>query len=87
MKRIFIWTIAGAALLYGADVAWVAIRGERAYGRMEVSLLLAVPQKGSRVEYIPGGTETRACVYALFPQRGFTPCWYVARHKRQEVDY
>ena len=44
--------------------------------------LLAIPQKGNRVEYAldaisPWASEP--CVHSIFPHFGYTPCWYVNR--------
>ena len=44
--------------------------------------LLAIPQKGNRVEYTldaTSPTETDPCVHSLFPHFGYTPCWYIER--------
>lgn len=44
--------------------------------------LLAIPQKGNRVEYALDAQSpmmTEACVHSLFPHEGYTPCWYVTR--------
>ena len=44
--------------------------------------LLAIPQKGNRVEYTLDAvspTESDSCVHSLFPHFGYTPCWYINR--------
>lgn len=44
--------------------------------------LLAIPQKGNRVEYALDAQSpmvSTPCVHALFPHSGYLPCWYVAR--------
>ena len=56
-------------------------------GTVKVRVLLAVPQKGGRTEYIPGDTETKTCVHSLFPQLGLQPCWYAERHTRKQINY
>ncbi len=78
------------ALLYAADGAWVWLRttGRRLPTRtVQVHVMLSVPQKNNRVEFIPGGTETQLCLSSIFPHSGLAPCWYVERHTRREVDY
>lgn len=77
-------------LAYGADAAWLSLRttDHRLPTRsVQVHVLLVVPQKGNKVEYIPGGTRTESCVPAIFPHAGLSPCWYLERHTRREVDY
>jgi hypothetical protein len=87
MKRILVGIGLSAVLIYGVDALWVELRGTRAFGTVEVRVLLDVPEKGNRVEYIPGGTETHRCVYSAFPQRGLTPCWWEERHRRREITF
>ncbi|MBZ5643959.1 MAG: hypothetical protein LAO19_14450 [Acidobacteriia bacterium] len=44
--------------------------------------LLAIPQKGNRVEYALDAQSpmmTEPCVHSLFPHDGYSPCWYVTR--------
>jgi hypothetical protein len=44
--------------------------------------VLAIPQKGNRVEYAldaQSPMETQTCVHSLFPHFGYTPCWYLNR--------
>jgi len=44
--------------------------------------VLAIPQKGNRVEYALDAIDPIAsepCVHSLFPHFGYTPCWYVNR--------
>ncbi len=82
----------GAALVlaYAADAAWVAARthDNRPPTRtVQVHLLLKVPQKGNRIEFISGGTRAVPCLESLFPHSGLTPCWYAERHTRREIDY
>lgn len=44
--------------------------------------LLAIPQKGNKVEYAldaQSPMESDPCVHSLFPHYGYPPCWYVRR--------
>jgi hypothetical protein len=84
--------IAGVALLltYLGDYASIAYRipgGREQFGSVEVQKLLAVPQKDRKTEYIADPPEAQQCVYSLFPQLGLEPCWYLARHSMQQVNY
>ena len=50
--------------------------------------LLAIPQKGNRVEYILDAvtpTESDPCVHSLFPHFGYTPCWYINRRAKTPI--
>src|SRR4029077_20155659 len=47
--------------------------------------LLAIPQKGNKVEYAldaQSPIESDPCVHSLFPHYGYTPCWYVQRRAK-----
>lgn len=85
--------LAGLALLllaYVGDSISIRYRipgGRQQFGSVEVQKLLAVPQKDHKLEYIPTEPEQQQCVHSLFPQFGLTPCWYLARHATQQVNY
>jgi hypothetical protein len=90
------WTrvllIAGASLLvlYLGDYISIAYRipqGRPQFGSVEVQKLLAVPQKNHKTEFIADPPEPQQCVRSLFPQLGLSPCWYLARHATQQIDY
>lgn len=93
MRRSLRWAfglVLGVVLFYVGDALWVRFRmatHRDPTGTVQVRVLLAVPQKGGRTEFIPGNTETQACVYSVFPQVGLPPCWYAQRHTRREVDF
>ena len=47
--------------------------------------LLAIPQKGNKVEYeldAQSPIESAPCVHSLVPHFGYTPCWYVRRRAK-----
>jgi hypothetical protein len=47
--------------------------------------LLAIPQKGNKVEYAldaQSPMESDPCVHSLFPHYGYTPCWYIVRKSK-----
>jgi hypothetical protein len=88
--RVAAGLVIAVALVYAADTAWVTLRTTNhrpPTSNVQVHLMLAVPQKNGRVEFIPGRTETQPCLVALFPHSGLLPCWYVERHTHREVDY
>ncbi len=89
IARLAIGVVVAVLLLYAGDVAWLRLRLARhadAIGSVEVQVLVAVPLKNGRTEYIPGDTENDQCVRALFPQLGLPPCWYLQRHTTKRLD-
>jgi hypothetical protein len=90
LTRTALWAALAMMLAYGADAAWVWARQAKHQdptGSVQVRVLLAVPQKGGRIEFVPGGVEMQKCVHSVFPQIGLPPCWYAERHTRKEVDF
>jgi hypothetical protein len=88
--RLAVGLVVALGLLYAADAAGVFLRttDHRLPTRdVQIHVMLAVPQKNNRVEFIPGGTEIEPCLSSLFPHSGLAPCWYVERHTKREVDY
>ncbi len=87
------WLLIAAALLlalYLGDsisINYEIPRGRGRFGSVEVQKLLAVPQKNQKTEYIADPPEARQCVHSLFPQLGLAPCWYLARHAIEQINY
>jgi hypothetical protein len=77
------FALLGLAGLYAVDhlSARYRLPGNReTLGSVEVRTLYAVKQKDGRIEYSLGDTETQSCVRSLFPQLGYSPCWYLSGH-------
>jgi hypothetical protein len=75
--------------LYAGDYlsARYRIPGNRqTLGSVQVRTLWAVRMKNGRFEYSLGDTETQTCVRSLFPQLGYTPCWYLSRHATRRIE-
>jgi hypothetical protein len=90
LTRSLLIATALALVLYLGDYISIKYRipgGREQFGSVEVEKLLAVPQKNHKIEYIADPPEAQQCVYSLFPQLGLAPCWYLARHARQQVNY
>jgi hypothetical protein len=92
MKMLPLLVIAVALLFltYLGDYLTIAYRipkGREQFGSIEVQKLLAVPQKNHKTEYIADSPEAQQCVHSLFPQLGLSPCWYLARHATQQINY
>ena len=50
--------------------------------------VLAIPEKSGKTEYevdAQNPEQTITCVHALFPHRGYSPCWYVKPRINQPI--
>jgi hypothetical protein len=82
------FALLGLVLLYAGDYVSARFRlpsGRQTLGSVDVQLMWAIKQKNGRIDYELGDTETRPCLYSLFPHLGYTPCWYLTRHKNQVI--
>lgn len=78
------------AIVYGYDFASVHHRARAQepgdpFDVVTYPHLLAIPQKGNKVDYeldAQSPMESVACVHSLFPHYGYTPCWYVLRRSK-----
>jgi hypothetical protein len=78
------------AVAYGYDFASVRHRmsAQKSGDPFDVVTyphLLAIPQKGNKVEYAldaQSPMESDRCVHSLFPHYGYTPCWYIIRKSK-----
>ncbi|MBV8072989.1 MAG: hypothetical protein JO270_24020 [Acidobacteriaceae bacterium] len=78
-----------AVLTYLADygVLRYRIAANRApFGSVTVQPLYAVPQKNHRTEYLLEEPRDQTCVNSLLPHMGDPPCWYLSRHKEQQIN-
>jgi hypothetical protein len=83
MRRILVIAILGLCVLYGGDY----LVGRRApFGIVRVERYYAIPQKDGKTEFVFAPPENQACVQSLLPHLGYTPCWYVNRHRRKRID-
>jgi hypothetical protein len=90
IKQILIALVALLAAVYAYDALSVRYRiGAQKPGDPFDSVtyphLLAIPQKGNKVDYeldASSPMQTVPCVHSLFPHYGYTPCWYVRRNAK-----
>lgn len=65
-------------------------RNHQPYGTVTVQTMYAISEKAPRgaqkTEYESGGTQDQTCVNALFPQLGYSPCWYLRRNAQKQVN-
>ena len=85
LSRIATALIALVIVLYIGDYVVMRMRTNPT-GTCQVTKLYAVPQKDGKTEYETGEPETQTCANSVFPHLGYRPCWYVKRHKTQQVN-
>ena len=83
MKQILAGTILASCVLYGGD--YLAAR-HATLGSVKVERYYAIPQKDGKTEFVFAAPASQACVQSLLPHLGYSPCWWVNRHKRKRID-
>jgi hypothetical protein len=82
--RILLGVLAAGALVYVSDYSLYLLRGHP-LDQVEVTRYMTAPLKsgglGNKTEYFYEGTGPLSCSKSLFPQDGWSPCWYLRRHK------
>jgi len=75
-------------LLYTGDYLSVRYRipNRDPLGVVKIQRYYAVRQKDRKTEYYFLDPENRQCVHSLFPHFGFSPCWYLGRKTKEEID-
>src|ERR1700691_4334196 len=89
LRRIAILVVAIVAIYYVGEFISIKYRipaSREPLGTVQVTKLYAVLQKDGKTEYEAGEPETQTCVNSIFPHLGYSPCWYVERHKVQQVN-
>jgi hypothetical protein len=85
LSRIATVLVALLILLYIGDYIVVRLRSDPT-ATVEVTKLYAVLQKDGKTQYEEGDAETQTCVNSIFPHLGYSPCWYLRKHKLQQVN-
>jgi hypothetical protein len=74
---------------YVADAIQVRIRlatGGPARAYDSVTVLYAAGLKGNKYEIYADQPETETCTRSIFPQMGYSPCWYARQHTMKMLD-
>lgn len=73
--------VVGSILYIGdyARVRYKVAKNQEAFGSIKVQRYYAVKLKSGKVEYYFDTPQMQPCVHSLFPQVGYTPCWYLKR--------
>lgn len=57
------------------------------FGQIAVHRYYALHKSREKMSIVNTEPEEQTCVRAVFPHLGYTPCWYLARHTEQRVDF
>jgi hypothetical protein len=88
IPRAALFVLMALVLLYVGDDISARFRlpnGRQTLGSVDVQVMWAIKQKDGRIDYELGDSETQPCLHSLFPHLGYTPCWYLSRHKNQVI--
>jgi hypothetical protein len=90
VASLFKRTVVGVALLlsvlYLGDYLSVTYASHDQLDKVQITKFYAVPQKDGKTSYEPAEPETQTCVNSIFPHFGYNPCWYLKRHKTQQIN-
>jgi len=84
VRRAILTSVLALAGLYAADWLSMWVRSGRggddgALG--SVTYYVVAPLKSGKSEIYFDQPQTEICVHALFPHRGYRPCWYADRDR------
>jgi hypothetical protein len=82
VRPILVVAVLGLGALYGGD--YLTARG--AFGSVKIERYYAIPQKDGKTEFVFATPENQTCVQSLLPHLGYSPCWYMNRHRRKRID-
>ena len=88
MKRVSLVAASVLFLIYAGDYAAVRFRipaGRNPFGTVQVQRYYSVMKKNGEPDFYFNPPQDQACVRSLFPHLGYTPCWYLQRHKTQKI--
>jgi hypothetical protein len=85
LSRIATAGVVLVIVLFFGDYIVVRLRGDP-LETVQINKFYAVPQKDGKTSFEPGEPETQTCVNSIFPHLGYSPCWYLKRHKNQQVN-
>jgi|SRR5208282_2704627 len=93
VQRLALLAVALFALVFVGDLLWFQLRVSFpklgvATGSVHRFRMLAIPNKGGRVDYEPDTLTPEddvRCAHALFSHAGMNPCSYVSRHANDPI--
>ena len=92
-KRLLIFVACGLVIAYVCDFVYFRIRmihpqSSNPVESFTAPRLYAIGVKGGKVNYEldqQNPEQTWICAHSLFPQAGYSPCWYVKPKSRQPI--
>ena len=89
LVRSVIVLFAIALLIYPAD--WLIWEAQRLFGggmgSVQVSHVTVASLKANKEEYYTDAPSAAPCSRSLFPQGGYSACWWLRRHPQIEDRY
>lgn len=89
VKRLLTIALLVLALVYAGDYASVRYRIPRSrdpFGSVTVRRYYSVTKKSGKPDFYFDPPTVQTCVHSLFPHLGYSPCWYLNRHKVQQIN-
>lgn len=89
LVRGFLGLVATALVTYVADAIQIRIRlatGGPARAYDTVTVIYATGLKGNKYEVYADQPDTETCARALYPQMGYSPCWYLRGHTMKMIN-
>jgi hypothetical protein len=86
--RVAIGLVLGFCVLYICDYCVLHARmvhGGTSAALDTVSVTYGAALKDGRAELFPDQSGTVTCSRSIFPQMGYSPCWYARRHATQII--
>jgi len=90
LRRVLIFLIAALIAFYFTEDVCLRYRIPRSrqpVGQITVYRYDAIRQKNGKVDFESENPSQVTCVNALLPHMTYAPCWYVARHTDQQINY
>jgi hypothetical protein len=92
-KRALVGLVLGLTVAYASDFVYFRIRMIHPQPLNPVETftaprLYAIGVKGGKVDYEldqQNPQQTWICTHSLFPQAGYSPCWYIKPKSRQPI--
>lgn len=88
MRRLLLAAILVVGIIYAGDYASVRFRippSRNPFATITVQRSYAVIKKDGKPDYYFDPPHDQTCVRSLFPHFGDQPCWYLSRHRNQQV--
>jgi hypothetical protein len=88
--RVLIIALGFLATVYAGDdlsVRYHIPRSRQPFGSVTIQRYDAISEKNNKTEFVYEDPIVQTCVHSLFPHLGYTPCWYLNRHREQRVNY